>query len=176
MGAIKRVQREVDKTSQVSRVATSELCKWPNCARRRPLGAMSSSEKSCSRLTGHAIRVTRKQLTVSVQFHGRWVWREYFAPDRRAASRLTVDAIAADGGAHPLTAELLLSIWLMMTSLSFALRGRPGSSSMMDSPTPSTVHPSGHRCSRWCLHPLHLRLQRNKQNSHKFVALSAGED
>lgn len=119
---------------------------------------------------------TRKQLTVWVQFHGRLMWQEYSAPDRRAASHLTVDAIIAanerqDGCEHLLIEELMFWTSSLMMSSSFALRGRPKSSLMMDLLTPLTIHPFGHHYSRLCLHPLHLRLQRKEREIHiSFMA------
>lgn len=118
--------------------------------------------------------VEEEFLTVWVQFHGQLVWQEYSAPDHR---RLTAGAITEaneprDGCEPPWIVELLLSTcyWLMRTLWSSALRARPGSCSMMDSPTRLTTRrPFGRHYSRLYLHPLHLRLEAERKKERKFT-------
>lgn len=114
-------------------------------------------------------------LTVWVQSRGRLGWREYSARDHREASRSTAGAtgaaIARRAGCGRLSiAHLLLSIWLMTKSWSFALRECPESCSMTDWLTPLTIHPFGRRYSRLYLHPLHLRLLLEGKKNKKLMS------
>lgn len=152
----------------------SAVCKWlageVYACRRSP-----SPTENSARRSQPDINLLCGGLTVWVQSHGRLGWREYSARDHRVVSRstaaVTVAASVRQDGCERLSiAHLLLSIWLMTKSWSFALRECPESCSMTDWPTPLTIHPFGRRYSRLYSHPLHLRLllEEKKKKAHEL--------